>query len=257
MREFVPSGDNEIYTSFPLINAVLAGLQKGKKFIDEKAEDVFYFIHKAGFSYLAGSDNADYADVLRFLLSSKEIPGYFHLYEPPSDFIALCSKSAVEVNIKNRKRIQLKYTEKELKFKDTILPEAYTIRKIDANNFEKLSNLNLSLENKFWNSKEDFEKNGFGFCVFNEFDIPVSICYTACLVNQIAEIDVATLPAYQKMGLGKQVVNAFLEHCINNNIIANWDCFEDNYGSLKIAQSIGFKYIMRYNFLSVFNKYKV
>ena len=80
-------------------------------------------------------------------------------------------------------------------------------------------------------------------------------CVAEC-GEHTAEIDVVTLAEYQRKGLARVVVNAFVEYCINHNIVANWDCFQDNHGSLKTAGSIGFERTMSYNFLSIFNKRK-
>ena len=245
----------QIDTPFPLINAVLANIQDGKIFELENEIELFYIINKAGFSYITKRDAVDYSVVLNFLLYSKDIPDYFHLYDPPAQFIELCSKKIEEVNIKNRRRIQLKFRNPKTKFEE-LLAGKNTITPITENNFKTLSIFNLSLESKFWKSEEDFEKNSFGYCVFNEKDLPVSICYAACVVNNTAEIDVATLPEYKKKGYAKLAVTAFVEHCCSHGITANWDCFEENISSLKTAESIGFDYIMTYNFLSVFNKRK-
>ncbi len=72
--------------------------------------------------------------------------------------------------------------------------------------------------------------------------------------NGVAEIDVATLPDFRMKGFAKLVVGRFVDYCLDNGITANWDCFEDNLGSLKTAEHLGFKFIRSYNFLSIFNK---
>jgi GNAT superfamily N-acetyltransferase len=242
-------------TGFPLIDAVLANLQQGKIFEDESGNELFYIIHKAGFSYIVRDDHTDYSPALLFLLESKDIPGYFHIYDPPTQIIHLCNQNTEEVNIRVRERVQLKFNGHK-KLETLNPPQNYRIEKINPDNFDKLSIFNLSLGERFWKSKSDFEANSFGFCIFNEADVPLSICYAACVVNNTAEIDVATLSEYQRKGLAKLVVNAFVEYCINDNIVANWDCFQDNHGSLKTAESIGFERTMSYNFLSIFNKRK-
>ena len=132
----------------------------------------------------------------------------------------------------------------------------FRIERISIQNFDKLLEFNLGLANKYWRSKLDFIKNGFGFCVFNDLGEPVSICYSACVANQTAEIDVATLPQFQNNGLASWVVNFFVKHCIENNIHANWDCFEDNHGSLRTAKRVGFIQVAQYNLLSIYNKSK-
>lgn len=252
MRKLLPA-NIKTATPFPLVNAVLDNLQDGNIFLDD-AGGVLFIIHKAGFSYLTHNDRVDCFKTFGVLLESEEIPVYFHVYDPPLHLIDFCLEKSEIVNIKIRKRIQLKFKDAKLKLAGGSLPEKYTIQQINSDNFNKLSIFNLLLERKFWKSKEDFEENSFGFCVFNEADLPISICYAACIAQNTAEIDVATLPEYQKRGLANIAVTAFVNHCIQHKITANWDCFEDNYGSLKTAENVGFSYIMTYPFLSIFNQ---
>ncbi|THU41536.1 GNAT family N-acetyltransferase [Niastella caeni] len=244
-----------IVSKFPLINAVVSNLQEGRIFGDER--ETFYFVfHKAAFSYLTISDRANYPDLLSFFLQSGELPIYFHIYDTPADLIDFCEAHNDKINIRVRKRIQLKYLDIKPPDQKVAVPHGFSVVKIDNSNFDDLSAFNLSLSDKFWRSKQDFLNNGFGFVVNNEAGIPVSICYAACVANNAAEIDVATLPAYQKQGLARLVVAKFVAYSLDNGIIPNWDCFEENYGSLKTAESLGFRYSCTYNFLSIFNKTK-
>ena len=238
------------YTSFPLINSVLNGSQEGKIFSEN---EIYFIFHKSGFSYLVENENVNYQDIFNFFVYSKELPPYFHIYDANPELILASSKNSDHVTGRVRKRIQLNISKDPLAI-DNTLPPGFSVSKIDAIGFEKLSVFNLSLGYKFWKSERDFLENGFGFIINNENDLPVSICYSACLANNIAEIDVATLPEYQKKGLAKLVVSEFIRFCFNNGITANWDCFEDNLSSLNTARRLGFRDIFTYNFLSIFNK---
>ena len=241
-------------TEFPLINAVLDGLQDGRLFEDRGK--VWYVLHKAGFSYLIRRDRLDLPAIFSFLLNAREIPAYFHLYDPPVQFVDYCAGQGEDVAIRLRKRIQLKFSVRSVKLTDLPLPAGYGIHSIDEANFDQLSLFNLALAERFWRSGPDFLRNGFGFFISNEEGMPVSICYAACVARNTAEIDVATLPGYQKKGLAKAVVSAFTRHCLQHNIVANWHCFEDNQSSLGTAESVGFKQSGKYDFLSIFNKRK-
>lgn len=256
MQQLSFSSIHGTVTPFPLINAVVAGLQEGTIFRDENCEELCFIIHKAAFSYVSGVPGKYYQHALSFLLNSLEIPGYFHVYHPPLDFLALCEKKSSEVNTRIRKRIQLQFSgEKPLRRHD-VLPAGYSVRQINENDFDLTAVFNLSINSKFWKSKADFIANGFGFCVFNAANSPVSICYSACVANGVAEIDVLTMPEYQRRGLAGIAVASFVAYCLQKGVIANWDCFEENTGSLRTAESIGFNQTMSYTFLSIFNKNK-
>ena len=111
-----------------------------------------------------------------------------------------CEENSDRINTRLRKRVQLKFSNGQLLPAYSILPR-FTFDKINSNNFDNLSVFNLSLDNKFWNSKTDFLENGFGFILNNEIGLPVSVCYSACVENGVAEIDVATLPDFRIKGL--------------------------------------------------------
>ncbi len=239
-----------IHSPFPLINAVVSGEQQGKIFRDENN---YFIIHKAGFSLLKTVSDDRYYDILHFMLQEKNTPPYFHIYDPPEQLVKECEQND-HINTKLRNRIQLKFTNNKSLAPEVALPENYSIEKITVNNFESLSLFGLDIACKFWNSKDDFLKNGFGFCVFNGQHEPVSICYTACLANNEAEIDIATVAAYQQKGLARAATTEFVNHCIKKKINANWDCFEDNYGSIKTAERIGFHQSYQYSLLSIFIK---
>ncbi len=241
----------EAFTPFPLINAVLNGKQEGELYDDG---DGLFIIHKSAFSWLMpdrsfnGSEN-----IVEHLLSINNIPSYFHIYDAPKHLINKCEKSKL-INTKLRKRVQMKFVSKELSLLDLTLPSGYNIEKITEKNFASLAVFDLNIDSKYWKSKIDFLNNGFGFSVYNDNHEPVSICYTACVANNEAEIDIATLKAYQKKGFGKVAAVKFVEYCLANNITANWDCFEDNLSSLNTAQGVGFCSVYQYDLLSIFIK---
>jgi len=239
----------DIETDFPLINAVLLGVQQGNIFEDETN---LFIIHKAGFSFFKQKKAAaNYDNFIKLILNSSSIPRYFHVYDPPEELISQLGKNA-HIQTRIRKRIHLKYVDERFSFKFSA-DENFSVQRITSDNFESLSVFDLQITSKFWNSKEDFLKNGFGFFVFAKKNEPVSVCYTACVADGEAEIDIATLGRYQKKGLAKKAASSFVQHCINNNIIANWDCFEDNIASLRVAEQIGFSQKRSYIFLSIFN----
>ncbi|TMI98239.1 MAG: GNAT family N-acetyltransferase [Bacteroidetes bacterium] len=241
--------------SFPLVGAVVEKRQEGNVYVDSIANPgIVFVIHKAGFSYLYHRDESlDCEQLLEFFLNEGKLPVYFHLYDPPEQLIN-CSLKTEKLGVKIRSRIQLQYKSKTIdtiKYKPAI---SITVSAIDAENFDTLETFNLQLTNKFWSSKDDFLTNGFGFVLHNQENLPVAICYSAGISNTLAEVDIMTMPEYQGLGLAKFATAVFIEEGLKRNIITNWDCFEENIGSLKIAQAMGFAEIIKYSFLSLYNK---
>ncbi|HLY70461.1 MAG TPA: GNAT family N-acetyltransferase [Puia sp.] len=187
---------------------------------------------------------------------SEKMPPYFHIYNAPSQIVSFLEEKKNMISIRIRKRFQLKFNGKTIKNHRNHLPTDYRLCRIDEKIFNKLAIFKLQLENRFWKNREDFLKNGFGFCILNQVNSPVALCYSACVTDNNAEIDVMTLIEYRQKGLAKIVVNEFVKYCLDHNLIANWDCFEDNKSSVRTAYSIGFENILTYDLLSIFNKEK-
>jgi len=212
-----------------------------------------FIIHKSGFSYLKLCDENDLNSILVFFSNDRNLHQYFHIYDAPKRIVSEIEKDK-RFGHKYRKRIQLRYKDDRLNtsYKD-FLEKKFHINDIDRNNFESLRIFNLKLNSQFWKSESDFLKNGFGKVLIYD-NLPVSVCYTSCVVDNIAEIDIATLPEWQGKGFAKIVTEAFIETSIDKGIEPNWDCFEENIPSLKTAQSLGFVKLQEYWFLSIYNK---
>ena len=84
----------------------------------------------------------------------------------------------------------------------------------------------------------------------------LSVCYSACLVDKVAEIDIVTHPDHRKSGFGQFVTSEFIRLALDRGIIPAWDCFTDNEASLKTALRNDFEKTYKYPFVSVFMKAK-
>lgn len=248
------SRQSDQFSKFPIINSVVSGLQEGQIYSEDFSPAIFV-IHKAGFAYIKHERDIDWQKFVDFILTKKEIPQYFHLYDADASLITICAAQPENLGYKVRKRIQLRYLGKDVFNQGRFQHKEFVVEKISEQNLELLEVFNLDIGNKFWSSEDDFLNNGFGFAVFIN-NQPASICYTASVANSFAEIDVVTLELFRNRGLAKVAVREFTKYCIASNIIANWDCFSDNIGSLKTALSLGFTEICQYSFLSIYNKRK-
>jgi hypothetical protein len=108
----------------------------------------------------------------------------------------------------------------------------------------------LSLESKFFDSREDFLNRSFGFVLYNEESKPVSIAYSMCLVGRNSECDLKTLPEFRNKGYGYITITNYVRESIRRKVDVGWDCFVDNHTNLWIQQ-YGYTHIIReYDFVS-------
>lgn len=237
-----------ISTGFPITQSVVEGIQEGNIY---ETGDALFVLHKAGFASLINEEKCDVEELID-LFKSHNIPSYFHIYNVPDTFINKILERTDLFNTKIRKRFVLQYegTEK-LSYS---VPEGYNLTPVSKTNFERLKELPLGLENKFWKGSDDFVKNALAFAIFNQAMQAVCICYSAATCNGLAEVDIWTEEKHRGKGLGKIIAAAFINQCLQLNLIPNWDCFEENIASLNTARNLGFKLISQYKLISIFKK---
>lgn len=240
---------------FPIIASVVYLKQDGKIFVDNiNNPKIVFIIHKSSFSYLYTSKEIiDYTGLFDFFSSDNYIPQYFHIYDASANLISSIQEYG-KFNSKIRKRMRMQGPPCFDKFNDIDMND-YNVKSIDDIDSKELSVFNLSFIEKYWNSIDDFIKNGFGWVILMD-NKPVSIWYTLCVLNNNCETDILTLPEYRGKGLASITGYYILKTCIERNVNMDWDVFTDNIPSIKIGEKFCYKPYFYYNFLSIFNKDK-
>jgi hypothetical protein len=244
MFKKVDSFPADLRSKFPIIQSVLDGTQQGKVF---GFKDSYFIAHKSGFCQFLG-DSAQCTQLTELFVDGS-LEKYFHVYDPPEILTEIVVTENERFNHKIRTRIQLEYGAKAIE----IMPlNDFKVAHVSAENFETLEVFGLHLSSRFWSSSQDFVSNSSAMVAFDSKNKPVSICYSAATALGKAEVDVLTLDTNQGKGLGKLVTSHFINCCLKQNIVPNWDCFEDNVSSLKTAISLDFKQKRKYIFLSLY-----
>jgi len=104
-----------------------------------------------------------------------------------------------------------------------------------------------------WGSTADFLQRGFGFVAIRT-DKVVSWSLADCIGGDACEIGIHTLPAYRRRGLATITAAAAVDHASSLGLsLVGWQCAEDNLGSIRTAEKVGFEkerdYTMYYVFL--------
>jgi hypothetical protein len=116
--------------------------------------------------------------------------------------------------------------------------------------YEDLEIFDLALDRKFYDSRDQFLQNSFGFVLYNEDARPVSISYLMCLVGRNSECDLKTLPEFRNKGYGYINITNYVRESILRGVNVGWDCFVDNHTN-KWVQQYGYTHIIReYDFVS-------
>jgi GNAT superfamily N-acetyltransferase len=239
----------EFFNKYPSINAVISNEQDGFVYSDAIRNNLFVCA-KYGWSLLLAEDPTEIGALFEILKSNREIPDYIHLYPPNKTLINYLEGNWNKYKI--RKRCQFRYIKKLPIISKEILPSGFLVSKIQDIDFSKLDVFKLDLGKRYWRSKDDFIMNAIGVCIENPINEPVAICYSICIADDIAEVEILVLPEFKGKGFGRIISESFLNLTIEKGIIAHWDTFILNTPSFELVQKLGFQKIQEYDLVSTF-----
>lgn len=106
--------------------------------------------------------------------------------------------------------------------------------------FHKLTKVLSELPHDLTLSTIDINASkNIGFCVKKDNKI-ISSCISVAVGANEAEIDILTDENYRKRGLATIVATAFINHCLNNDMLPVWSCWPERKGSIALANKLGF-----------------
>lgn len=115
---------------------------------------------------------------------------------------------------------------------------------IDANILEEgwlENNYYVKSEIKWmWPSLEKFLEKGFGTVAVIDMRI-IGWCTAEYVSESKCGIGIEVIDEFRNKGIATATATHFLEHCLNHNIIAHWECDKDNIGSVRVAEKVGFE----------------
>jgi GNAT acetyltransferase-like protein len=241
----------DLISQFPLINAVASRLQKGLVYADLESNTSF-IATKAGFSLLiqdesSGNDGA----LLDGLRRDRDLPSYIHIYSPPTSFATYVANSSNHWKLRRRAQFRRRDTT-TVGDPERPLPSGFRAVTIDDVGFDSLEQaFKLDFGGRYWNSREHFLDGAIGACILNEKNEPAAICYSACIVEGVAEMDTLVVPQYRGRGFMRIVSELFFKLAAMRSLIPHWDTFVSNKASYIMAQKFNLDHVREYDLLSV------
>jgi RimJ/RimL family protein N-acetyltransferase len=235
---------------FPLILSVIQKKQRGWVFVNNPVEPVSAIIvTKSGFMQLVGTENDKgfESDVFEFFkLPNPDLPTYL-LWYLPSFQAQKKLDEYIPQYVRRRERVRFVF-KNQIENLVQCRP-GFSVRFLERDLIQKVEHFNLDIGSRFWSSIDDFLENGIGACVIKDDEI-VSLCYSACIVNNLAEVDVVTQEEYRGMGLAVIAAQNFMSECVRRGITPTWDCFVNNVPSMRLAILLGYTKTVAYPFYS-------
>lgn len=107
-----------------------------------------------------------------------------------------------------------------------------------------------TVPNRYWPDVESFLAHGCGWVA--EVDgTPAALAFRAFPGDDDVEIGIETDPAYRRRGLARLVTAAMITDVLATGRTPVWSCREENVGSLRLAESLGFTPSRRLPYLEV------
>lgn len=237
---------------FPLILAVIRNKQQGRVFVDDFAQPLSAMvITKFGFMQVFGAEAAEGFDreiADFFAAKPPRIASYLLWYAPPQRWQK--KLEALEGRlVRRRERVRFLLQKKAFDLGQDA-PRGHQLRLLDEDCLRKTGDFHLEISSRFWSSADDFLKNGIGVCLVQDDKI-ASLCYAACVVDGLAEVDIITRSESQGRGLATIVGQYFIQECLRRNIAPTWDCFLNNAASMNLAEKLGFSESQHYLFYTL------
>jgi hypothetical protein len=227
-------------------------------FFGELIDGNYLIIHRSGFAHINFNpfdENID-AGVFRelddFMKSNSEIPDYLMFYFVPEKLVHYWkSRPKMYFKVRRRRRYQIDNIRcMNLDRSSYAVPPHHLLRPLQQCPDADLEIFDLSLDSKFYESRDQFLRDSFGFVLYDGEDRPVSIAYLACLIGRNGESDVKTLPEFRNKGYGFATTVNYFRECISRKINIGWDCFMDNHTN-RWVERCGYTQIIReYDFVS-------
>jgi GNAT superfamily N-acetyltransferase len=259
--------------------AVVRGFQSGKIFADDPEDPRLALVHHfCGAALLCGSAGGPAADAALSavvdLLLARDRPGggRFRLYCHPgvwneklaaalgrrllqySDFEsaenadaeAACRRilPGQDDHVVAWTRVRFAFDERAFRDADgrcAGLPEGFAFAPVDPARFEEAAG--TVVPKIFWDSADQFRRNGFGFCLVAPDGRIASASFAAYVDGEEVDVGIETDPAWRGRGLAERVCRRMIENCLERGLRPVWGCRKDNIGSRRLARKLGFSEI--------------
>lgn len=138
------------------------------------------------------------------------------------------------------------------------IPKGFEMRKIDESllnqkNLENIEEITNWINSQYENEQKFLEK-GFGFCLVENNKTIVCWCLSDWGVKKKIEIGIQTAADYRRKGFATLCVAATVEYGQGRGYHIGWHCNQDNVGSWRTAEKVGF--VRKKSYLAANGLYK-
>jgi RimJ/RimL family protein N-acetyltransferase len=223
--------------------SVIERNQSGKVFVDHNENPTCSLIINSYGQYLLvkrGDNECFMSDVVEFLRNDQNHSKYYDLYASTPELLFQISEClAGKTVLLHRSSFTFELSKFQHLKKPNALQEQFVMKQMDKALFDKYKNEMDASYDSLWSSAQQFADRGFGYCLMVNDDF-ASVCNSYFVGGGYADIDIVTVDEYQNKGLATLTSVAFIEHCLNHNLVPNYNCDAGNERSIQLAKKLGF-----------------
>jgi hypothetical protein len=218
----------------------------------------YLIFHRSGFAHINFNpfDKSIGTPLFReldaFIKNTPAIPDYLMFYHTPEPLLRYWQGQPKQYfKIRKRRRYQIDDNHfLGLDPRSYAVPDGHKLMPLRDCPYEDLELFELALDSKFYDSKDEFLRDSFGFVLYDQQGRPTSISYLMCLIGRNSECDLKTLPEFRNKGYGYINITNYVRESILRKINVGWDCFVENHTN-KWVQQYGYAHIIReYDFVT-------
>ncbi|MDE6745213.1 MAG: GNAT family N-acetyltransferase [Oscillospiraceae bacterium] len=226
------AADNDCGKVYPL--SVSQGFQYGDIFTYSANNcEAVLFWHYCGFAYLAGKTyEAFLEDVYKLMLNRNNSRRFILMTNDQETENFFRSKDGVCID----RRYLFEYTENQSSEIPTI-PSEFEIREINSELLPKIHG--GIIPPLFWESPENFLKNGKGYCILDGKNV-AAWAFSAAVSSSEIDIGVETAENYRGRGLAAAAAKMMIKYAFDVGKSPVWACHCNNAASKGLAEKIGF-----------------
>jgi RimJ/RimL family protein N-acetyltransferase len=216
-----------------LVDACLAG-ETGHLWVDRRSRPSVALID-AAYCFLGGDARAPAAAAVLAAIP----PGFLTFVPERAWTQTLAERWGGRLRHRRRWRLARRsLSRRRLRAQAARLPAGCSLHRIGAAEVRDIHRrIDLGVTENF-RGTQDFLARGFGFCVKHEGRV-VAAASSFAVVDDRAEIGVATDPAFRRQGLAVAVGARLLSHCLDRGRIPSWDASSP--ASRALALKLGFR----------------
>lgn len=237
-----------------VINAFAAGNSPARVWVDDRLQPESAFLWEGPRYYFVGrDDNAVFNEAIGRLITTQIAPApgsYLVIYYDSARWTEKLSGLFGGRPLHPAKRCFYRLDSQNIPDWRARVPEGFSIIPINRQLLSNTDSGNLDEVigeiRSSWPSIDRFFEHAFGYCALrNESEI-VCWCTGEYVSGRQIGIGIETVGTWRRKELATLTASAFAEQCLATGIEVHWDCWADNFPSVRVAEKVGFRKVLDY-----------